>query len=78
MNPEIHVYLIPNFCVENKIVGKQNKKNFIQIKSLTIVFLNIGNLATYKQMFIPWIIIERNHFKITYIGISPLYIHPSF
>jgi hypothetical protein len=75
MNPKIHVYLIPNFFVKNKIVAKQ--KNSSPIKSLTIVFLNIGNLATYKQMLIPWII-ERNHLKITYISISPLYIHPSF
>jgi hypothetical protein len=25
MNPEIHVFSIPNFCVENKNVGEQKK-----------------------------------------------------
>jgi hypothetical protein len=69
MNLEIHVFLIPNFCVENKIVGKQ--KTLVKLQVLQLYF------PTYKQMHISWII-KRNHLKFTYIGISPLCIHPSF
>jgi len=34
MNPKIHVYLIPNFFVENKIVAKQ--KTLVQLKALQL------------------------------------------
>jgi hypothetical protein len=69
MNLETHVFLIPNFLVENKIVGKQ--KTQVKFKILQLYF------PTYKQMHISWIT-KENHLKFTYIGISPLCFQPSF
>lgn len=43
MNLETHVFLIPNFFVENKIVGKQKT----QVKKFTIVFPNIQTNAYF-------------------------------